>query len=57
MAYGLVIITVLLLILIRVWKGSDLGFFVITCLFAAFGILVNLLVCGGIYLLINSLSR
>jgi uncharacterized membrane protein len=56
MIYSLVTIAVLLLILIRVWKGSDLGFWVITCLFATFGVLLAVLFCGWFYLLIQRLN-
>jgi hypothetical protein len=48
-----VIIVVLLLILIWVWKGSDLGFWVITCLFLTFGLLATVLFCGWLFLLLE----
>jgi hypothetical protein len=53
--YAVVVVVVLLLILIWVWKGSDLGFWVITSLFLIFGILATILICGWLYLLLQEL--
>ena len=46
---SLVIIIIVLFILIRVWKGSDLGFWVISCLLVLLAILLVVIFCGWVY--------
>lgn len=45
----LVASVVTLLILIRVWKGSDLGFWVITLAFLVIAAVLTVLVVGWLY--------
>jgi hypothetical protein len=54
--YAVVPIVILLLLLIRVWRGSDLGFWVITGLLVVFGVLTTIILCGWLYLLLQNIQ-